>query len=219
MSENTPVCTEQPEDINCKKSPNPEDFNKPPFPDNAYYSHVPKDQLDKINGDRAKAESDAEIEKTEAWDQAFERLQVAEANHKAAKRKKDNDKKLLDLKCKNKKTELLLNFKNKLMEQLPKGCVSTTKDTDPIEDRVPKDKLAICVAEFNSALADEELNYSNSLKGIKDQWADAENNLKKANIAYFGDVCAANATKEQKLAAAEIVRRTKLSEQIQLLCK
>jgi hypothetical protein len=221
MSESSPVCPapEQPENINCHKSPCPDDFTKPPFPENAYYSHVPKDQLDKINGDRAKAESDAEIEKIEAYGQAFEHLQAAKAAYDAAARKKDQDLKLLDLRCKNKKTELLLNYKNGLMDQLPKGCVSANKESDPIEDRVPKDKLAISVAGFYKALADEELNYSTKFKEIKDLGADAEHAFRKANIAYIGEVCLANATKKQKVAAAEIVRRTKLSEQLQLLCK
>jgi t-SNARE complex subunit (syntaxin) len=212
------ICDQKPEEVICQKSPCPENFDRPEWP-KGYYDNVPKEQLEKIDGDKTKADTDADEILVEACGKAFDDFQSAKAEYAAAKRKKEHDRELVDLKSKNKKSAILQNYKNKLVDLLPAACTQGSKNSDNLEDRVPKDKMAICVAEFYKDIADESFNYQSKLKAIEDQWADAQSKWEKAQIDYRAAVCSARSAKKQATTTAEIERRKKISEKVQQLCK
>lgn len=205
--------------MDCPNSPFPVHWAKIEFPSKDYFKKLSKDQIEQIDSERTKALNTANEKLEEANGQADDVYQAANAEFIAAGKKQIRDKHLLDLKTINKKTEVFESFKKALRENLPKNSGPPgINDTDILVDaRVPRDKFAICVANFNKALIDEEINYLNSLKTINDLKTDADSKWKKAQETHAASYCSAKVVKEQAEKAAEIVWRTQISDDLQKL--
>lgn len=203
----------------CPEFPNPDCFELPSMPGPEYYEKVPKEQLELINGIKTKQLNAASEKKEAETAAAVDAYQTAKDAHSKAVREKENAIKSLDTKSKNNKTELLRAYKEKLIGLLPKGCPVPGKDKykeEPsIEERVPPDKLAICIAELNKLLADEHIDYLKKLKEINLNYADAENVLKKAEITYKAAICEAILAEEQAYKQADVVWRTSVSKLVE----
>lgn len=202
----------------CPKFPEPNKFITPSMPE-GYYDKVPDEQLELINGKKTKALNAASEKKEEETAAADDAHQTAIDAHAKAVREKDNAINSLKTKSKNKKTELLRAFKEKLIGLLPKGCAVAGKDKDKegpsIEERVPPDKLATNIAELNKLLADEDIDYLKKLKEINLKYADAENLWKKAEITYESAICEAILNEDLASKQADVVFRTDLSRLVE----
>lgn len=209
--------------IPCQPSPNPDpcpwDQVGFPTPDD-YYKHVSTDQLEMLKAEKIKA-MNAAAKMTEAKNQADNAWLAAKADNDAEKAKYSSDEALINLKSVNKKTEIYQNYRNKLRESLPKCTALPSNKPVDIEDdeRVPPEDKAICVAEFKKAMADEELDYRNKLKTLKEKKKDADNKWAKAKLIYKSSICIAKAMEEQAKSAAEIDWRKKLAVAVKQLCK
>lgn len=200
------------EDVGCPKSPMPDGFKPPSMPTPDYYKKIPKEQLDQIDGIKTKDLNAASEKKEDDSAAAADAYQTAKDAYARAIRERDNAIKSLETKSKNKKTELLRVYKEKLIGLLPKGCAVTGKDNPSIEERVPPDKLAISIAELNKLLADEDLDYQKNFKGIKVKLAEAESILEKAKITYESAICEIKSTEAQAIKQADVVWHTSLSK-------
>lgn len=205
------------EDVGCPKSPMPDGFKPPSMPASDYYKKVPKEQLDQIDGIRTKDLNAANEKKEEDTATAIDAYQTAKDAYAKAGRERDGATKSLETKSKNKKTELMRLYKEKLIGQLPKGCAVTGKDNPSIEERVPPDKLAISIVELNKSLADEDLDYQKKLKEIKMKLAEAESILEKAKITYESAICEIKLTEAQAIKQADVVWHTSLSKLLEQL--
>jgi hypothetical protein len=181
-----------------------------PSPD--YYEKVPKEQVDLTEGIKQKELNAASEKKEDDIAAAVDIFQTAKDAYAKAVRDKDSATKSLETKSKNKKTELVRLYKEKLIGLLPKGCAVLGKDNSSIEARVPADKLAICITELNKWLADEDLDYAKKSKEIRLKLADAESLWDKAKITYESTVCEIKFTEEQAIKQADVVWRTSLSK-------
>ena len=199
------------EDNDCQKSPVPDGFELPSMPKD-YYDKIPKEQLDQLDGIRTKDLNAASEKKEDAVAKADDAYQTGKDAYSKAVREKDSATKSLETKSKNKKIELLRVYKEKLIGLLPKNCVATGKDNSPIEERVPPDKVAICIAELNKLLAEEDIDYLKKLKEIKVKLVDAENIWKKSETVHKSDTCEAKLTEAQAIERVDVVWRSSLSK-------
>jgi hypothetical protein len=191
--------TNEPKESECPKSPDVPDL--PSMPPDDYFEKIPKEKLEPIDAQKKKAENDANEKKESDEATAKEVNLTAEDAYNKAKREKVSEKEIQKIRSKNKKIELLRLYKEKLIVLLPKDCVD-----------VPEDKLAICIAELNKLLADEEIDYVKKSKEIEVKLVDAENVWKKAEAVYKLVICETELTKAVAIEQAEVVRRNKISE-------
>lgn len=209
-------CKDAPEEIECPPSPLPDgDVIKLPEMPKDYYSKVPAEQIQQIDGIRTKEKNTAAEKKEDEIAAATEAYNTAQDVFSKAIREKDSAIKSLDIKSKNKKTEYWRVYNECLIKSLPKGCPGTGTEQTTLEQRVPPDKLAICMAELKKSIADEDLDYYKKLKEIEVKFADAECLLKKAEVIYKSAICEAKLTKEQADKQAEVTWHTSLSRLVE----
>lgn len=202
-------------EIDCPKSPVPDKFEVPTMPDDSYFQNVPKEQIELIDGVRTKDRNAASEKRADAVSMAEETYLTAQGVHEKAIREKESETNSLNRKSKNNKTELMRAYKEKLIGLLPQGCAVTNKDNSSIESRVPPDKLAVCIAELEKMLADEDIDYLKKLNEINLKFADAEQMWKKAGIEHEAAKCEARLVEEQERKQAEITWRTSLSQLVE----
>jgi len=217
QSDKTNNSDNSPNVISCPKPLLPDGFLAPQFPNNDYYKPVPNDQMDQISGIKNKALNAASEKKEGDFAKALEDFNIAKDLYAKANRDLVNSKHLLVIKSINNKIELLRVFKEKLLTLLPKGGLASGKENAPIEERVPADKLAVCVAELNKALTDEDLDYLKKKNDIKLKFEDSENLWKKSEISYRTTVCEAKLLETQSIDQAEVVWRSSISDLLKAL--
>lgn len=192
---------DEPKEYECEISPPVQGF--PDMPSDDYFKKIPEEKLEPIDAQKKKAENDANEKKESDEATANEVYLTAEDAYNKAIRERDSETKIQEIGSKNKKIEFLRLHKEKLIGLLPKDCA---------DKKVPQDKLAICIAELNKSLADEEIDYLKKSKEIKVKFVDAESVWKKAEAVKKLSICEIELTKAVAIEKAEVDRRNKISE-------
>lgn len=200
------------------------DYTVPKLPDeydnnDGYTGNIPTAQKEQINSERMDALNTASEKSSKSENEAKTAFSMAEAEHKAAKNKFENDKKDIETASKNKKKILRQNYRNKLRESLPKNCPADDQNNIEKSAKIPVEDKAVCIADFKKALADEDLDYLNKLKTVKEQWQDAQCKYFKAKLTYENSVCAANFIEQQARAVADVEWTKKIAVEVKKACK
>jgi hypothetical protein len=199
------------------------DYTVPKLPDEyapgGYRGKIPIAQKEQINAERMNAQNVASEKRSKSKNEAKTAFSMAKAEYDAAENKYKDDKKDIETASKNKKKILRQKYRDKLRESLPKNCLADDQNNIEQADKIPAEDKAICIADFIKALADEDFDYLNKLKTVKEQWQDAQCKYDKAKLTYENSICAANFIKQQARAAADVEWTKKIAVEVKKACK
>lgn len=201
----------------CPKSP--EQVETPNYPKGYYEEKIPKDKLEALNAVKKEKDESADEEKKKAIAIAEKAKHTAKMAYEAAEMDYKSAQTMLDLKTANRKGKLRRDYSQCLFDALPKNCPGSG-DMDIGDDpRVPPDKKAVCIAQFASGLANEEVTYLTDLWNISKAWLEAASSWKTAQESYEAAKCMADAVEKKALRTADMEWRKEISKELEKICK